>query len=140
MNDSDTRHSMNDSDTDSTTDSTTSEESDNGEASPQSEPTYDTVPPPRSPARDVTGTPSPRQPAESPRTAQPTDHPVGVEVDQGQNVPQGKILVTLVERKTIRYFSGNICIKQTDITDTYPVFVPEEWDKAVPCNHGMMKK
>ena len=52
----------------------------------------------------------------------------------------GKMLVTLVERKTSRYFSDNVCIKQTDITDTYPVLVPAEWDKSVPCNYGLKQK
>ena len=122
----------NDSDTDSAP-----SESDDGRTSPQVEHTFDTVPPPRSPIPDVTEL----SPHHSPRTTQ-TDNPASknVEMDQGQNIPQNKIIVTLVERKVIGYFSDNICIKQTDITETYPVFVPEEWDKAVPCNHGMKTK
>ena len=54
-----------------------------------------------------------------------------------ENACEKKILVSIVEQKTIEYFSGNICIKRFETTHTYPVYVPADWNKSVPCNYGM---
>ncbi|XP_063959553.1 uncharacterized protein LOC135155044 [Lytechinus pictus] len=49
------------------------------------------------------------------------------------------ILATVVEKKTTRYYIDGIVIRQTDITNTYPVSIPASWNKDVVCNYGMQK-
>ena len=54
-------------------------------------------------------------------------------------LPPNKVLVTVVEKKTTRYYAGGLVIRQTDYVETYPAIVPAEWNKHVVCNYGMTK-
>ena len=52
-------------------------------------------------------------------------------------IPPGKILASMQERKTIKYHYNGRVIRQTDVTEIYPVLLPASWDKRVECHHGL---
>ena len=62
-----------------------------------------------------------------------------IALDKTTMLPPDKILVTVVEKKTTRYYTEGIVIRQTDLTETYPAIVPADWNKHVVCNYGMAK-